>query len=177
MADQVHVLLERARDVLLHAEQRRELDRARAPDEDPHRIEARMTAAEAAFQDGLRRLDVGELMPAYDAFSRASTLSPSEGVYLAHQAWTSFMLGDGDQEVTDRAIEELKTATEQSPRAEEAHVFAGLMYEKRGDKEEAARCFRRALLANPDSVRALRALRALTPAPERKSGFFGLFGN
>jgi len=177
LAEEVHLLYVRARDILMSSEQRRDLDRRREPAEDPHRIEARMTAGESAYQEGMRYLDLGELMKAYDAFERATALAPKEGVYLAHQAWTSFMLGDGDREVTDRALAELTTAMEQSPRAEEAHVFAGLIHEKRGDKEEAARCFRRALLANPDSVRTLRALRGLTPAPEKKSGFFGMFSS
>ncbi len=177
MAERVYLSFTRARDTLLHPAERRAYDRARAPQDEPHRVEAHATQAEGLFRRGMEHLDAGELAAAYEAFADAIALAPDEGTFLAYLAWTSFMLAPDDREVADRALAELSSATDKSPRAEEPHVFAGLIQEKLGRREDAARSLRRALVANPDSVRALRALRALAPPPEKKTGLFSLFGS
>lgn len=175
LAEEVYLLFVRARDTLLSPAARRELDRQRDPLGPPHRVEAQAMRAEAQFQAALGQLDAGALPQAYEALEEAVTLAPEEGVYLAYRAWTTFMLAPDEAEVASGALAELERATTLSPRAEEPHVFAGLIQEKLGRREEATRSLRRALVANPDSVRALRALRALAPPVEKKTGLFARF--
>lgn len=175
LAEEVYLLFVRARDTLLSPVARRELDRRRDPHALPHRVEAQVIRAEAQFQAALLQLDAGALPQAYEALEEAVTLAPDEGVYLAYRAWTTFMLAPDEPEVATGALAELERATTLSPRAEEPHVFVGLIQEKLGRREDATRSLRRALVANPDSVRALRALRALAPPVEKKTGLFALF--
>ena len=175
LAEEVYLLFVRARDTLLSPAARRELDRRRDPHALPHRVEAQVLRAEAQFQAALLQLDAGALAQAYEALEEAVALAPDEGVYLAYRAWTTFMLAPDEPEVATGALAELERATALSPRAEEPHVFVGLIQEKLGRREDATRSLRRALVANPDSVRALRALRALAPPVEKKTGLFARF--
>lgn len=175
LAEEVYLLFVRARDTLLSPEARRQLDRQRDPHALPHRVEAQAIRAEGLFQAGLVHLDAGALPQAFEALEEAVALAPDEGVYSAYRAWTTFMLAPDEAEVATGALAELERATALSPRAEEPHVFAGLIQEKLGRREDATRSLRRALVANPDSVRALRALRALAPPVEKKTGIFARF--
>jgi DNA-binding response OmpR family regulator/tetratricopeptide (TPR) repeat protein len=172
LAEEIAILLRRAKDALLDPEERREHDREIDGPEDDRGVSS-LLRAERAFARGLEHSDRGEWAEAKSAFEKAAAIRPDQGAYLAQMAWAAHRASPDDGRVASFAIAELNRAAALSPRSEDAYVFLGLIHEKLGNREEASKSFRRALQCNADSVRALRALRALEPIETKKGGLFG----
>jgi tetratricopeptide (TPR) repeat protein len=175
IAEEIVLLIRRAFEALSDDEERRTYDRqlGGADGENGH---ARVLVAEAAFRRGADHAERGEWAQALEEFQAAVELNSDEAAYLAHQAWASFCAHPDDDAVARRALADLHLAVDRSPKLEDALVFRGLIQEKLGLREDAIGSLRAAADANPDSVRALRALRAIEPAPEKRSGFLRNLG-
>jgi curved DNA-binding protein CbpA len=171
-------VLQRARDTLSDEAERLEYDAALSDPEargEPGGALAPAIAAQHAFLRGLGFEAQGDWVGALEQFMDAADRDPQEAAYLAHQAWASFSANPDDHESAARALTDLEQAAARNPALEDAHVFLGLIQERLGAREDAVKSLRRALEVNGDSVRALRALRTLEPAEEKKAGLLQLF--
>ena len=172
LAERIYVAYAEARDALTHAEERAAYDR-RTP-EGTEEVVAPLIEAEDAFARGLAAEERGEWAAALSAFERAYELNPERGAYLAHLAWATFSADPDDDDVPAQALADLERAVQKDPNDEQTYVFLGLIKDRLGLRDAAIANLKQAVAANPDSVRALRALRALMPVPEKKTGLFGL---
>ena len=137
LAEEIHLMFERAFDALCDPASRAEYDRT-LPREDSLAV-ASMIAAERAFDEGMEHCNAGNWPAALEAFRVAADRNPNEGAYVAHRAWARFFVSPDDHEVSIEALEDLETALTKSPRLEDAYVFRGLIYERLGDRDQAVR--------------------------------------
>lgn len=172
LAERIYVAYSEARDALTHPEERAAYDR-RTP-EATEEVVAPLIEAEDAFTRGLAAEEQGDWAAALSAFERAYELNPERGAYLAHLAWATFSADPEDDDVPAQALADLERAAQKDPNDEQTYVFLGLIKDRLGLRDAAIANLKQAVAANPDSVRALRALRALMPVPEKKTGLFGL---
>ena len=173
----MYLLYRRAYETLAHETERVLYDRT-LPDEDGTSTGglARVVAAEEAFRRGVIFTNDGDWDGALGEFQTATEHNPAEGAYVAYLAWAAFCAEPDRHDVCQRALQELEAAVDASPMLEDAYVFAGLIRDKLGDTEGAVESLERAVNVNPDSVRALRALRTLRPPVQTKSGFWARLG-
>jgi len=177
-AERTFCLVKRARDTLMDPDRRTRYD---ATLEAAEAVEVAMDdapvlLAEEAYVRGVAQVEAGAWSEAAAELASAVNLNPDEGAYQAHLAWARFCARPDDEVVVVKAIEALEGAAERSPDLDDVHVFAGLIYERLGQRDQALLHLRRAVDCNPDCVRALRAIRDLAPPPPRKSGLFGRLG-
>ncbi|MFO0723899.1 MAG: response regulator [Myxococcota bacterium] len=172
LAERIYVAYAEAKDALLHPDERAAYDRRTADDSED--LVAPFIEAEGLFQRGLELEDRGDWAQAVAVFERAYQLHPERGAYLAHLAWALFSADPDDDDVPAQALADLERAAQIDPTDEQTFVFLGLIKDRLGQRDAAIQSLKQAVAANPDSVRALRALRALMPPPEKKTGLFGL---
>lgn len=166
-AEQIYLLLTRALSTLTNEAARAQYDKRIGLVEERR---ATLIAADSAFELGLEAAGRSDWSAAAELFARAEALNPEEGTYLAHRAWALHQGAPADRAALEQAIALLEQAAEKSPRTEEVWLFLGSIQQTAERTEEAINAYQRAVVCNPDCVRALDALRELAPPAERKSG-------
>lgn len=177
-AEEVFLMIRRAYETLVDDAQRAHYDATlvAAESAEVQSDIAASLAAEAAFVRGQALTEAGDWREAIGELQSAADLNPAEAAYLAHLAWARFCSSPEEPEIATSALEMLDAAVDLRPDLEEAHVFAGLIQDKIGHRDAAVLSLRRAVECNPDSVRALRALRTLAPAPPKRPSLFSRLG-
>jgi DNA-binding response OmpR family regulator len=128
------------------------------PSSDPA---ARALAGDRLFRDGERALAAGGYDDAERCFVHAVELRPDLGLYHAMLGWAVFHARGGDAGGAAEALPVLEAAVELAPVLEQPHLYLGLVLAAVGRVDEAEPELEKAVQCNPDSVDALRELRAI----------------
>jgi tetratricopeptide (TPR) repeat protein len=168
LAETIYLTVFRAYDVLMDPDAREAYDREIGDASAMQRI-APLAYAEDLFHRGKRAGESGQWDIARELYREATEMSPQEGTYVAHLALATFCAEPKNETALAKATALFDRAVALSPRVEEIYLLRGTMYQRVGQRAEAIRDFEAAVRANPDSVEALRALRALEPPSARKS--------
>jgi CheY-like chemotaxis protein/curved DNA-binding protein CbpA len=169
LAERIYLAIVQAHDVLVDPEARAAYDRAIGEENESQMI-APLVYAEDVFQRGKRAAEKGQWDAARDLFREATELSSSEGLFFAHLALATFVASPASADAETRAIALFDRAISLSPKTEEVYLLRGILHQKLARRPEAIRDFEAALRLNPDSVEALRALKALEPPSSKKTG-------
>jgi CheY-like chemotaxis protein len=167
-AEQIYLLYTRALHTLTQAEARALYDLRNGFVERP-RPAAPLVAGQIA-EAGMAALATQDWQLARDAFLEASRLDPIDPLYAAHLAWATFKLAPEDGSLVEKVIDTLQRAKERCPTHYQVHLYAGLVLQKAGQREEAVRCLEQTLRLNPDCPSASLALKELEPKPTKKPG-------
>jgi len=167
-AEQIYLLYTRALHTLTQAEARALYDLRNGFVERP-RPAAPLVAGQIA-EAGMAALATQDWQLARDAFLEASRLDPIDPLYAAHLAWATFKLTPEDGSLIEKVIDTLQRAKERCPTHYQVHLYAGLVLQKAGQREEAVRCLEQTLRLNPDCPSASLALKELEPKPTKKPG-------
>lgn len=169
-AERIYLAIRRAFDVLSEEDTRRPYDRELGEEVEEGHVSP-IVMAEAAFERGRSEAARGEWSLALELFRDATELNPTEGLYSAYLGWAMFSSSSKDEDARQLALTAFDRAAELSPRSEELYLLRGTLHQRAGNRAEAIRDFEAALRCNKDSLSALKALKALEPAPVRKAGF------
>lgn len=126
--------------------------------------------AEVAYKEGKLLLNQRHYGEAMECFKRAVELNPEEGEYLAHFAWTKFLVGADRQSLIQETRREIERAIEMSPNCADSYYFLGILYKQIGDNKRAEDNFVKAVECDEAHAEAKRELWLL----RRRSGEDGV---
>ena len=140
--------------------------------------------AEQYYDNGLSFLKERRYTRAADSLRKAMEIAGNEPEYIAHYGWALYNmsrekdLDEEEQEMRGKATaadlqfqgrEYLNRAISVAPRTEKAYLFLGYIYKEQGLREFAEKQFEKAMLCNPNSVDAMRELRLIKLAEQKKA--------
>lgn len=128
-------------------------------------------SAEDHFKMGMRHLDAQRFEQAHEQFRAALKADSDNGLYLAYETWTSFLL---NPTAKANATRKLQKAKRMDGGLEMAIYFLGSIALQRNEFDEARRHFKRVLKQNPDNYEAQQKLRLvkMREAKKEKGGLF-----
>ncbi|MEM4658711.1 MAG: DnaJ domain-containing protein, partial [Candidatus Methanosuratincola sp.] len=114
--------------------------------------------AEVSYKEGKLLLNQRRYGEAMDCFRRAVELNPEEGEYLAHFAWTKFLVGADRQSLVQETKREIERAIEMSPKCPDSYYFLGILYKQIGETKRAEENFVKAIECDETHAEAKREL-------------------
>jgi hypothetical protein len=127
-------------------------------------IKTDLLDAEAQYKKGKALLEADKAREALVLLEFAADCDPQNGVYAAETAWCRFVVSSS---YAGRSLRELAEALRRDPNCGLAELYAGEIYRRLGQTDEAELHLRRALkLMSPDR-RPIDALKALTGERKR----------
>ncbi|MBN1945066.1 MAG: hypothetical protein JW797_05285 [Bradymonadales bacterium] len=109
-----------------------------------------------AFKNGLSLLGSGAIQRAAESFALAYAGDQSNGTYLAHSVWSSYLV---DKITSKEAIATLKAGLEELEEKEHLALFLGQILAAEGQQSKATNYFNRCLEINPNNIEAARQIR------------------
>src|SRR5690606_11782400 len=119
-----------------------------------------------AFREGERALGQGAFAQALEAFSRAATLDPDEGLYWVYLGYCRHAAHRDNPEEADRALAEVVAGCRLVPRVAVAHLLRARVLRDRAKWSAARNAYERVLHIDPDDPEALAGLTALAALSE-----------
>ena len=125
-----------------------------------------LDSALTAFREGEQALAIGAFETALDAFARATTLDPDEGLYWVYLGYCRHASHRDDAEEADRALAEVVAGCRLVPRVAVAHLLRARVLRDRAKWSAARNAYERVLHIDPDDQEAIEGLRALATLSE-----------
>jgi tetratricopeptide (TPR) repeat protein len=111
---------------------------------------------EQAYRNGLNFMAAGNVAAAHEAFKRAHEGSPTFAPYLAHWAYTRYVLDPKTIKDVKASLMAILTSAGES---EHAALFMGHILSAEAHEKEAHNYYQRCLAINPRNIEALRRVR------------------
>lgn len=119
-----------------------------------------------AFREGEQALSQGAFRAALDAFARATTFDPDEGLYWVYLGYCRHASHRDDPDEADRALAEVVAGCRLVPRVAVAHLLRARVLRDRRKWAAARNAYERVLHLDPDDQEAIDGLRALAALSE-----------
>ncbi|MBK7150959.1 MAG: DUF4388 domain-containing protein [Sandaracinaceae bacterium] len=117
--------------------------------------------AQQALRLGQQALAQGAVESALEAFARATTLAPDEGLPWVYLGYCRHTLRSTDPVAADQALAEMVVGCRLVPNAPDAHLLRARLLRDRGKWPAARNAYERVLHLDPDHREALEGLRAI----------------
>jgi tetratricopeptide (TPR) repeat protein len=117
--------------------------------------------AQQALRLGQQALAQGAVESALEAFARATTLAPDEGLPWVYLGYCRHTLRSTDPVAADQALAEVVVGCRLVPNAPDAHLLRARLLRDRGKWPAARNAYERVLHLDPDHREALDGLRAI----------------